>query len=80
MGLGGVDKECANVGFLDGSESTKGGEFFDADFAFAGFAEAGSVEDFEIAAMVFNIDTINVTRGSLTGANDGLLFFAKGVK
>ena len=46
VGFGGVNKEGADVGFFDGGESAEGGEFFDADFAFAGAAEAGGVEEF----------------------------------
>ena len=46
VGFGGVNKEGADIGFFDGGESAEGGEFFDADFAFAGAAEAGGVEDF----------------------------------
>ena len=46
VGFGGIDKEGADIGFFDGGESAEGGEFFDADFALAGAAEAGGVEDF----------------------------------
>ena len=38
MGLGGVDEQGADVGFFDCSERAEGGEFFNADFAFARFA------------------------------------------
>lgn len=71
-----VHEEGANVGFFDGGEGADGGELFNTDFAFAGFAQAGSVEDFESAAVEADFDTIDVARSSLTGADEGLLFLA----
>ena len=50
VGFGGVDEEGANVGLFNGGEGADGGEFFDADFAFARFSETGSVKDFESLA------------------------------
>ena len=46
MGLGGVDKQSADVGFFDGGESAEGRKLFYADFATTGFSETGGVEDF----------------------------------
>lgn len=76
MILSGVDEESANIGFLDGSESADGGKLFDTNFALAGFAEAGGIENFEGAIMKTNFDAIDVTRGSLARADEGLLFLA----
>ena len=80
MGLGCVDKEGANIGFFNGGESAEGGEFFDADFAFAGFAKAGGVENFEGAVVEANFDAVDIAGSSLAGADERLLFLAEGVK
>ncbi len=80
MRFGGVDEEGADVGFFDCGEGAEGGEFFDADFAFAGLTEASGVEDFDSAAVEFNFDAVNIAGSSLAGADDGLLFAAEGVE
>ncbi len=80
MGLGGIDEEGADIGFFDGSEGAEGGEFLDADFAFAGFAETGGIKDFKSAIMVANFDAVNITGSSLARADEGLLLLTEGVE
>lgn len=80
MGFGRIDEEGADVGFLDGGEGAKGGKFLDANFAFTGLAEAGCVEDFEGAIMEADFDAVDVTGGSLTRADESLLFLTEGVE
>ena len=46
----------------------------------AGFSETSGVKNFNSLAFEFNTDAINVTSGSLFGADDGLLFLAKSVE
>ena len=74
MGFGRVDEQGANISFFNGGEGAEGGEFFDADFTLAGFAQTGGVEDFEGAAMIFDFDAIDIAGSSLTRADEGLLF------
>lgn len=38
MGFGGINEQSADVGLFDGGKGAQGGEFFDANFAFAGLA------------------------------------------
>ena len=73
MGFGGVNEEGADISFFDGGEGAQGGEFFDANFALAGLAKAGGVEDFESAAMEADFDAVDVACGALAGANESLL-------
>ena len=80
MRFGGIDEQGADVGFFDGGEGAKGGEFFDANFALAGLAKAGGVEDFERAAVVTDLDAVDVAGGALAGGDKGLLFLAEGVE
>lgn len=76
----GVDEKGADVGFFNGGESANGGEFFDANFTFARFTQAGSVEDLESTAVEFYLDAIDVAGSSLARADEGLLFLAEGVE
>ena len=80
MRFSAVNKEGTDVGFFDGGEGAKSGEFFDADFTAAGFSEASSVENFERLTLVFYLETIYIAGSSLAGADKGLLFFAKRIK
>lgn len=80
MRLGRIDEEGTDVGFLDGGEGAKGGEFFNTDFAFAGFAEAGGVEDFEGAVMKADFGAVNIASGSLTRADESLLLLTERVE
>lgn len=80
MGFGRVDKEGADIGFFDSGKSAEGGELFDTNFAFAGFAEAGSVEDFEGAIVKTDFDAVDVAGRSLARADESLLFLAESVE
>lgn len=80
MGFGRVDEEGADIGFFDSGKSAEGGELFDTNFAFAWFAEAGSVEDFERAIMKTYFDAVDVASRSLARADESLLFLAEGVE
>lgn len=80
MRFGRIDEESADVGLLDGGEGAEGGKFLDANFAFAGFAETSSVENFESAIMKADFDAVDVAGSSLTRADESLLFLAEGVE
>lgn len=80
MRLGRINEEGTDVGFLDGGEGAKGGEFFNTDFAFTGLAETSGVEDFECAVMKANFDTVDIASSSLTRADESLLFLAERVE
>lgn len=43
VGFGGVHQERANVSFFNSSEGAESGELLNADFAFAGTAEASGI-------------------------------------
>ncbi len=45
MGLGGIDEEGADIASSIAARVRRGGEFLDADFAFAGFAETGGIKE-----------------------------------
>lgn len=80
MRFGRIDEESTDVGLLDGGEGAKGGKFLNANFAFAGFAEAGGVENFESAIMKADFDAVDVAGSSLTRADESLLFLPEGVE
>ncbi len=80
MGFGRVDEEGTDIGFFDSGEGAEGGELFDANFAFARFAESGGVEDFERAIMKTYFDAVDVASRSLARADESLLFLAEGVE
>ena len=80
MWFGGVDQQTADVGFFDGCEGAEGGEFFDADFAFAGFTESGGIEDLQGFAFEFDVYAVDVASSSLFAADDGLLFGTESVE
>jgi len=80
MGLGRVDEEGADIGLFDSGEGAEGGELFDTNFAFAWFAEAGSVEDFKGAIVKTDFDTVDVAGRSLARADESLLFLTESVE
>ena len=80
MRLGAVDKHAANVGFFDGGEAAEGAEFFDAYFAFARFAETGSIEQFDGAAFVADLGAVDVAGSTGEVGNHGLLLFSERVE
>lgn len=80
MWFGRVDEEGADIGFFDSGEGAEGGELFDANFAFAWFAEAGGVEDFKSAIMKTYFDAVDVASRSLARADESLLLLAKSVE
>ena len=80
MGLGRVDEEGADIGLFDSGEGAEGGELFDADFAFARFAEAGGVKDLERATVKTDFDAVDVAGRSLARADESLLFLAESVE
>ncbi len=78
--LGSIDEESTDVGFFNRGKGTESREFFDANFTFTRFAQAGSIKDFNGATVIFDFDTVDIAGSSLTGADEGLLFLAKGIE
>jgi len=80
VGGGAVDEEAADVGLFDGGEGAQDGEFFDADFPFAGFSEAGGVEDLKGSIFELDLGAVDVAGGALLAVDEGLLFGGEGVE
>ena len=75
-----VHEEETNVGFFDGGEGAKDREFLDTDFLFALAADTGGVDEFDGAAVVFELDAVEVASGAGDICDDGLLFAGEGVE
>ena len=75
-----IDQQGTDVGLFDGCKCANSREFFDTDFSLARLPKSSGVKNFNSLAFELDANTIDVTSGSLFGADDGLLFLTKSIK
>ena len=80
MRFGCINEEAANIGLFDGGEAAEGAKFFNAHFALARLTEAGSIEQLDGLAFIFQFSAINVAGSAGKVGDHSLLLLCERIK